>query len=110
MSLAVVHTALHSAALRGRFEAAAVAAAGAIIAEDAGTTNHAARLAWAEQVIGVAGADAPGYTTASAARMVRYALGTNGTAQTLGDDLTDSDIEFIVASILGSESALEVVD
>lgn len=69
-------------------------AAWAIRNEDAGTTNHANRIVWANGIL----ASKQGMVDA-ATEMFLYFL-SNATIQTNGDASTDNDIEFVVNSLV----------
>jgi hypothetical protein len=76
-----------------RFTAAVWQAAVDIVNEAPATQNHAERIAWAKRAVLVDG-KAQHY----AALILRMAVCENTTLQTLGNDVTDSDIQFIVNS------------
>lgn len=90
--------------LRERFEAACLKSAASVLVEDAGTADHANRLSWAQDVV----PDAT-YTRTTAVKMLRWGLATNGTLQEVGPLATDNDIDFIVASALGTVEVLAMV-
>ena len=71
-------------------EAAALNAAIAIIYESPSTTNHAARLEWAN----VVRADPKAWTVANKAKVLE-----NATIKAAGHSATGGDVEFVVASI-----------
>ena len=73
-----------------KVEAAALKAATAIKYEDPGTTNHAARLEWANTVF----ADAAAWTQDNKTKVLE-----NATVVAAGNSATDNDVEFVVASI-----------
>ena len=95
---------LASEDLRERFEAACLKSAASISVESAGTADHVNRLSWANAVIPDAA-----YTRTTATRVLRWGLATNGTLQDAGPAATDNDIEYIVASALGSPAVLAMV-
>lgn len=74
-------------ALRARFEGAMVKAAWSVITEDAGTTNHANRLALAKKIL-----------LDSVAMIEQYYLFylSNATIQASLNAATDSDIYYVV--------------
>lgn len=85
-------------ALQQRFYAARLKAAWDIRNEDAGTANHAARLAWANKVLGSYQASGSFYEYAT--------FLANPTIQTSGSQSTDNDIQFVVNSLANDWSAV----
>jgi hypothetical protein len=79
--------------LLARFTAAIWQAAVDIVNEAPATQNHAERIAWAKRAVLVDG-KAQHY----AAVVMRMAVCENGTLQAQGNDVADSDIQFIVNS------------
>ena len=77
-------------------EAAAWQAATDIINEDPGTTNHAARLTWANGVLGspASVANVTAWVTANRMKILE-----NATLQTNGNASTDNDVQFVVNSL-----------
>ena len=73
-----------------KVEAAALNAAIAIKYEDPLTTNHAARLEWANEVF----ADPKTWTVTNKAKVLE-----NATIKAAGHSATDNDVTFVVASI-----------
>ena len=73
-----------------KVEAAAWKGATAVVYEDPGTLNHAARLEWANAVL----ADAAAWTVANKGKVLE-----NATIQSVGHSATDNDVEFVVASL-----------
>ena len=55
-TLQEIYTKLNDSGLRNRVEAACLLEAKAIVTEDAGTANHAERLAWAKRLVAGGGA------------------------------------------------------
>lgn len=106
MSLNTITTALDDAGLLAKFRAAALKSAGYVLTEDVNTANHAARLRWAQRCLV---SDGDPFLMASARNMLRYSLATNGTIQTAGTAATDSDVEYVVAVILGDGAVLSFV-
>ena len=86
-----IYNLLHSDGdLWKKTEAAAWKAATAIVYEDPGTANHAARLEWANTVL----ADAAAWVVANKTKLLE-----NATIQSAGHSSTDNDVEFVVASL-----------
>lgn len=81
--------------LLSRFTAAIWQAAVDIVNEAQATPNHADRIAWAKRAV-LADGKAQHY----AAVVMRMAVCENATLQTLGKDVSDSDIQFIVNSYI----------
>lgn len=75
--------------LRQRFAAARLKAAWDVLNESSGTTNHAARLVWANKII-------DGYETDLDVEWRRFL--SNATIQAVGVAATDNDIQFVVNS------------
>ena len=65
-----------------------------IRAEDPGTTNHAARLVWANAKLALPKSD----LATEAERQLRLAIAGNSTVQESLDATTDSDIMFVINS------------
>lgn len=80
--------------LKAKFLAACLKAAYAIRNEDAGTTNHANRITWANAVLNGTVAE----VEAKAMQHLRYGIASNATLQSVGEAATDNDVEYIVAS------------
>jgi len=77
--------------LRQRFRAARIKAAWYVVNENAQTANHAARLAWANKIIGNYEADLD----------VEYRwLCSNATVQASPATTTDNDLDYVVAVFL----------
>lgn len=98
-TLAEVYGLAHNApvALRQRIEAALIEVVDGILQEDAGTANHAERLALAQACL----------VEAKRERVVQMLLAvivTNGTVQTQGDAIADTDLRWLVAHYLGMAS------
>ena len=74
-------------------------AAVAVLTEDVGTANHAARVVWASHALRDA--------RAMADLMLGGMLG-NAAIVAAGDASTDNDLEFVVASLIDAYSALYV--
>ena len=83
--------------LQHRAMVAVATAAVAVLNEAGSTPNHAARLAWASKAL----ADPPGM-----ARKMTFAIMANATLQTSGDTMLDSDLQFVVNSLVDTFSAL----
>lgn len=81
--------------LLNRFVIALDAAASAVLTEDAGTDNHAARLAWAYKAL-----FDPAKSQSYASTCFRYALVTNSTVQDAPDTITDDEILAFVGTAL----------
>lgn len=79
--------------LKSRTAAACATAALAVFAEDVGTTNHAARLVWANSALRDA--------DAMAAQMFWGVLG-NPTVQAAGDATTDGDLQWVVSNLVNT--------
>jgi len=80
--------------LKAKLVGAILSAAYAIVNEDAGTTNHVNRLAWANDILSGTVAN----VEAKAAEHLRYAVASNATISAAGNDATDSDVQFVVNS------------
>lgn len=80
--------------LKAKFIGACLKAAYAISNEDAGTTNHANRLTWANAILNGTVAE----VEAKAMQHLRYAIASNATLQSAGEAATDNDVEYIIAS------------
>lgn len=87
-----------SGTLRAKFVGACLKAAYNVVNEDAGTSNHANRLTWANAIIGGTRES----VEAAAIQQLRYAMASNATIQSAGDAATDNDVEYIVASQLNT--------
>jgi len=83
-----------SGLLKAKFIGACLKAAYDIVNEDAGTSNHANRVTWANVVLTGTVAE----VEAAAMQHVRYAIASNATLQSAGDAATDNDVQFIVNS------------
>lgn len=83
-----------SGLLKAKFLGACLVASYAILNEDAGTANHANRLAWANAILTGTVAD----VEAKAMQHLRYAIASNATLQAAGEAATDNDVQFIVNS------------
>jgi hypothetical protein len=93
-TLQQIHNAVVGAPLlRQRFAAARLKAAWDVLNESAGTTNHAARLAWANKVIASYEADLD-------PEFRRFL--SNATIQTSGNNASDNDVQFVVNSFLNT--------
>jgi hypothetical protein len=87
----------NSPLLQHRAMIAVATAAVAVLNEAGSTPNHAARLAWAARAL----TDVPG----TAHRML-FAIMANTTLQGSGDGMLDSDLQFVVNSLVDTFSAL----
>ena len=76
--------------LWNKFRGGVLKSAASVYAEADTTPNHAARLAWAKDVL------LAGNVEARAGELYRMAL-TNPTIASLGDASTDSDVEYVCA-------------
>lgn len=94
--LEVYNLRVTSSLLRNRVAAAVAKAAMDVLNEDAGTTNHAARLVWAQ--------DALVNAETVAGRMMWGVLG-NGTIQNAGEAATDNDIQYVVNGLINTFAA-----
>lgn len=102
MSLSAIISALHpSSNLFGRFQAQLLIEAGVILSEDVVVANHTNRATLAGKLLAT---DA--FLTAAASRLRSRALAINSTAQDKGNDLTDSEIEFIIRSTQLNDAAI----
>lgn len=106
MGLIDVKTALADPTFTGRFEAACLTAAYPVLNEPPETAHHARREAWARRIIG---GDGAAFMAESGRRLVRFALATNPTIRSVTVAATDQDIEYIVASALGSPDGLDLL-
>lgn len=79
----------HDATLRSRIESALDKTATDIIYEDLGTANHAERILWAKDVL---------YSDIDMVSKMMGLLVQNASLQNSGNDASDNDILFIVAS------------
>lgn len=86
--------AAQSGTLRAKFIAACLKAAYAILNEDAGTSNHANRLTWANVILLGTVAE----VEEKAVQHLRYAMASNASLQSSGEAATDNDVEYIVNS------------
>lgn len=84
-------------ALRQRIEAALIETVDSILQEDAGTANHVNRLALAQACLVETKRQAT-------VQMLLSVVVTNGTLQTQGDAITDSDLRWLVGYYLGMAS------
>lgn len=84
---------MHASAslLRNKVAAAVAKAAMDVLNEDAGTTNHTARVVWAKDAL--INAEAVG------TRMMWGVLG-NATIQASGDASSDNDIQYVVNGLI----------
>lgn len=64
-----------------------------VINEDPGTSNHANRVIWANQVF---------TDPIVKAKEMKYGILQNATVQTLGNSTTDNDIQFVVNGLINS--------
>lgn len=85
--------------LRQRVHGACISAAVDVLNEDAGTANHANRLAWAKAVL----VAEPG--NALIKHVYRFVL-SNATVLAAGAEATDNDLQFVVNSIIGDADLL----
>ena len=85
-----------SGTLRAKFIAACLKSAYDIINEDAGTTNHANRVTWANVILNGSRAD----VEEKAVQHLRYAMASNATLQAAGEAAADNDVLYIVSSQL----------
>lgn len=83
-----------SGLLKAKFMGACLKAAYDILNEDAGTTNHANRVTWANVMLSGTVAEAE----SQAMQHLRYAIASNATLQSAGDAVTDNDVQYIVNS------------
>lgn len=104
-TLADFRKSITSVDLHERFEAACLKAAAYVTAEAVGAPNHAARLAWANQVI-----PDEAYTAATAKKILRWGLATNATLQNASVNATDNDIDYVVSAAIGDAVVLEMVN
>ena len=92
MSLAIIISAMSpSGNFTGRVQAQLIIETGVILAESAGVANHANRVTLAGKLLST---DA--FLAAAATRLCKRSLAINSTAQTKGNDLSDSEIEYII--------------
>jgi hypothetical protein len=77
-----------------RWLGACLVASYAIVNEDGGTSNHANRLLWANDILG---GDAASVRSKVEAHM-KYTIASNATLQASPTDVSDNDIQFIVNS------------
>jgi hypothetical protein len=82
--------------LKNRTVAAIAKAAQDVLNEDAGTANHAARVAWASAAL----ADTP-----TMAERMMWGMLANATIAAAGDAATDNDIQFVVNSLVDTFAA-----
>jgi len=78
-----------------KFKGAVIKTASGVYAEDAGTTNHANRLLWAQNVL------LTGNVTQRTEELYRLGM-TNDTIVSAGDMSLDSDVEWVVAYFLNT--------
>ncbi len=102
MSLAVVQSAMSPGSnMTGRIQSQLIIETGIILAEDAGTANHANRVTLAGKLL------APGdFLATAAAHLGKRALEINSTAQSKGNDLSDSEIEYIIRSTMLNDAGI----
>ena len=81
--------------LWNKFRGGVIKSAASVYAEDAGTTNHANRLLWAQDVLLMGNIDN------RALEMYRMAM-TNATIVAAGDESTDNDVEYVIAVFLNT--------
>ena len=81
--------------LWNKFRGGVIKSAASVYAEDAGTTNHANRLLWAQDVL------LTGNIDNRALEMYRMAM-TNATIVAAGDESTDNDVEYVIAVFLNT--------
>jgi hypothetical protein len=94
MSLAIIHAAMRpNSILQEKFESQVVVEAGIICLESPSVDNHANRLIWANKVIGSTSVT---FSPQTSRLLLLNALALNSTAQMKGNELTDSEIEYIV--------------
>lgn len=94
MSLVSISTLLNARGeLFNKFRGGVIKSAAAVYAEAPATTNHANRLAWAQDVL------LAGNIDGRAEEMYRLAM-TNVTIVTSGDASPDSDVEWVIAHFL----------
>jgi hypothetical protein len=82
--------------LKAKFIGACLKSAYYITIEDSGTANHANRLTWANSIL----SGTKEAVEAAVLKHIRYAVAGNATLQAAGDDVTDNDVEYIVAAQL----------
>ncbi len=82
--------------LKNRLTAACAKSAQYVLIEDPATANHAQRVKWAWATLG----DAPGM-----AEKLMWGLVANTTVAAAGEAATDSDIEYVVASLIDTFAA-----
>ena len=80
--------------LKAKFIGACLTSAYAVLNEDGGTTNHANRLIWANAILNGTVAE----VEEKAMQMLRYAIASNSTLQSVGEAATDNDVLYITAS------------
>lgn len=81
--------------LWNKFRGGVIKSAASVYAEDAGITNHANRLLWAQDVL------LTGNIDNRALEMYRMAM-TNATIVAAGDESTDNDVEYVIAVFLNT--------
>jgi hypothetical protein len=102
MSLAIIIAAMQTSGnFIGRVQAQLIIETGVILAESSGVDNHANRVTLAGKLLAT-----DTFLVAAATRLCKHALAINSTAQTKGNDLTDSEIEYIMRSTLLNNSAI----
>lgn len=94
LEIGVIYTTPDTDPLFSRFKAAVLIAARDIRAEEPNTTNHGPRVDWANVVFN--GDDSQ--INPLVRRHLRYAIASNSTFQSSGDQIDDSGIQFIVNS------------
>lgn len=77
--------------------------------EDVGTPNHVNRKTWADLIFGITGTDAIGFTSTSSMKMLRFGIPSNTTFQTDGENISDSDLEFVLNSIIQDAAKLAAI-
>ena len=96
-TLQQIYNVAHSSLLAPRVAGALYKAAASIRAEDAGTTNHANRLLWANAVM------KEDHAGPMVKRFLVYCA-QNATIATAGAEATDNDIDYVVALFLNQEA------
>lgn len=94
MALTDIYSLVHgNVELQQRFEAARIKASWDVLNEDESTTNHAERLIWANGIIG---------NTKNNINEEYVRFLSNSTIQSEGNAATDSDIQFVVNSLVNT--------
>lgn len=102
--LAIIRGAmLPESSLQVRLESQVVIEAGVIEKESPAAPNHINRVAWANKVLGPDNAQ---FIPLTARQVLLLAVGLNATAQAKGNNLSDSEIEFIVRTELLSDTII----